>query len=169
MNIRLPVVLAVLAFALSGCFTSETPLITGATASYPYESLVLRGDDGVEITVARNGDYYEYGTDPDKVRLMLQDFGDGLYLMQMAGQGEEGESQSLYAVLLIDEDAMTISLYRTIIREEDYDAGIPHCVENGEEFPLGCLTDGQTLIDLVKVSIAADEPPEGTFTIVTIN
>lgn len=168
MRLRLAL-LALVAVALAGCFTSPEPLVTAANAAYPFQSVVLRGEDGVDLTVAREGDVYTYGTEGDELDLMLQDFGDGFYLLQMADEPTDAPPRSLYAVIVVDTTANTISLYRTVVTPADFDNGIAHCIENGEEMFLGCLSDGQQLIDLVKAAIGAGEMPEGVFNIVTIN
>ncbi|MGD9738106.1 MAG: hypothetical protein AB7O56_09780 [Bauldia sp.] len=169
MRVRILIALAGATVLLAGCFTSTVPLITPENADYPFTTLVLRSDEGLPATIVRDGDAYAYADTGggDEIRFLLDDYGDGLFLLQMISEGDDGTPQQLYGVVLINEDEGVVALYRTVVNDTDFAAGIPHCVENGEELFLACLTDGQQLIDIVVNAIAAGEAPEGAFTIVS--
>lgn len=159
-------VLAPLAFMLSGCFTSETPLIDAANASYPFQSLTILAEDGQDGTLVREGDHYVFaGEEDDGFDIFFQDFGGGLYLMQFQSVAEDGTLQSLYAVVLLDPVARTVAVFRSIVRDEDFTQGIRHCVQDGAELYLACLDEPGPIIAIVRAAIAAGEAPEDIYAI----
>ena len=165
--------------ALAGCITALDPLVTPATAAWPFTSITLADERGGPVVVARQSvdpvaifgvaDYYLIAGEEGGTRILLLDYGDGLYLVQSSGPRPDGTEGWLYAAIRIDRAAMTVSLYRTQIREEDFAAGLPQCVENGQRLFYGCLADGRPLITIVEAAIAAGEPPEAVFPILAIN
>jgi hypothetical protein len=72
---------------LGGCFLtfgSNTPLLTGATADFPFRSMVLEGPEGDRVPMVREGDSYVVD-DPSegKAFFLLKKTGDDTYLYQM--------------------------------------------------------------------------------------
>lgn len=166
MNLRIAAVLTALAVLLSGCFTSVTPLIDASNAAFPFTTLTIRDEGGTEATLARDGDHYIFTGEADEgFDIFFQDFGGGLYLVQFQSIAEDGTLQSLYAVVALDRAAQTISIYRSIVRDEDFLHGISHCVQDGVDLYLACLTDGAPLIAIVFAAITAGEAPEDIYAI----
>ncbi|MCW5716535.1 MAG: hypothetical protein KIS68_01770 [Bauldia sp.] len=162
--------LAPLAVLLSGCFTSELPLIDGANADYPFRSISVRAEGGEDATLVREGDHYVFAGDlDDGFDIFFDDFGGGLYLMRLASVAEDGTLQSLYVVVLLDQSAGTVAVYRSIVRDEDFAAGIRHCVHDGEELYLACLDEPGRLIGIVRAAIAAGEAPEDIYAITAMD
>lgn len=158
--------LAPLAVLLAGCFTSEVPLVDGTNAEYPFTSLSIRTEVGDTATLVREGDHYVFAGEMDEgFDIYFDDFGGGLYLMRFASVAEDGTLQSLYAVVMLDRSAGTVSVYRSIVRDEDFAAGIRHCVQDGVELLLACLDDAAPLIAIVRAAIAAGEAPEDIYAI----
>ncbi|MGV8839287.1 MAG: hypothetical protein ACWA6X_03170 [Bauldia sp.] len=155
---------------LSGCFTSELPLIDGSNADYPFQSLTLRTEAGEEATLVREDDHYVFSGDLDEgFDIYFDDFGGGLYLMRLGSVAEDGTLQSLYAVVLLDRGAGTVAVYRSIVRDEDFLAGVRHCVQDGVELYLACLDEPGPLIAIVRAAIAAGEAPEDIYAVVRMD
>ncbi len=162
--------LGALAVVLSGCFTSEVPLVDGTNADYPFQSLSIRNEVGENATLIRQDDHYVFADDLDEgFDIYFDDFGGGLYLMRFASVAEDGTLQSLYAVVFLDPGAGTVAVYRSIVRDEDFAAGIRHCVQDGVELLLACLDEPAPLIGIVRAAIAAGEAPEDIYAITAMD
>jgi hypothetical protein len=90
-----------LLFGLAGCFKSGTPLIAGADAVFPFQTLTMKTPDGQTGILKRTGDVYVYsepdtqpGTEKHQSVLLYQ-VGDNLYLAQNAD--EDGEATYILA------------------------------------------------------------------------
>jgi len=82
---------AMLVATLCGCFLtleSTTPLLTGATADFPFRSMIVEFPEG-QVPVVREGDTYVIN-DPNKGRLdlLLKKVGDDTYIVQATGKGQ---------------------------------------------------------------------------------
>jgi hypothetical protein len=90
-----------LLFGLAGCFKSESPLIAGADAIFPFQTLTVKTPDGQTGILKRTGDVYVY-SEPDAQpgtekhqSVLLYKVGDNLYIAQNAD--EDGEATYVLA------------------------------------------------------------------------
>jgi hypothetical protein len=85
---------------LAGCFRSDKPLIDKAQASFPFEELVVKTEEGETAILRRDGDVYAY-IDPAKPdrpaekTILLHLVAEHTYVVQEAGA--KGRSIFLFA------------------------------------------------------------------------
>ncbi|MGF1620909.1 MAG: hypothetical protein ACFCUR_09870 [Rhodomicrobiaceae bacterium] len=90
-----------LLLGLAGCFKSDSPLVAGTDAVFPFQTLTVKTPDGETGILKRVGDVYVY-SEPDAQpetekhqSVLLYKVGDNLYLAQNAD--EDGEATYILA------------------------------------------------------------------------
>ncbi len=145
--IRFPGFLAlfVAVFALSGCYTSDEPLISLKDADFPFQSLTyVQGDNSSEITLVRGDDGYRSEPDDDSGPVLLKEMAENTYLAQAV----TGEGALLYAVITVSPDRKSFVASASMAGEADFEAvrkGVPGlsickdlsdaiCIEKAESY-----------------------------------
>lgn len=172
MRVKMLALLTAMAFGLAGCFLSTEPVITAETADFPFYRITydaypfdrfVYGEDGMITTdtIEQRGDTYGL-VGASGVRLLLQDFGDNLFVGQLYLPAEGGQpAVYVYGAAVIDRDAMQIRLYRIQSQPGDYGPGLEECAEGGD----ACVTSVSALAALAAADIAADARPTATLRI----
>lgn len=158
--------LAVMVVGLSGCFTSETPLISAEDADFPFETFTYREVSADKlITMVREGDAYLIEA-PDidgRLEIRLMDIGDGLYLAQAHGE-KDGTVSLLYSVLKVDFEKRTAESYLAVADEKFATKGLRQC-DDGKI----CIDDLDVYLELARRSITAGDEPDVTYKLVATN
>ena len=150
-----------LAPALAGCFTSETPLIDAAEAAFPFQRLVYKSIDSSDIvTLVRQGDVY-LGTskmEPETLEFLFKPVAEGTYLVQVKDQSHTPPTY-YYGYLAVDLPGKTVRAYKIIAGEKEEGAGLRPCESNI------CIDRLDDYRAFVEKAIAGGETPEGEFKI----
>jgi hypothetical protein len=152
-----------LAMALSGCFISETPLVTAKDAVFPFKTISYKqGNEEKPAQLVREGDTYVIPDPEEKARVevLFKDLGDGLYLAQMSGE-EDGKTSMLYSVLKVDFDKKIAESYKAVGKDEFVREGLRKCGDGTL-----CIDDLDVYLELAKSAIAAGEKPDVTYQII---
>lgn len=156
--------LAILALVLSGCFTSQTPLILAEDADFPFETIVYREiDDDTLLTMRHIGDAYTIETpeNDERLEVRLQDIGAGLYLAQASGMENE-EDYILYSVLKVDLENKIAESFLALAEDDLVTDGLRRCDDGAI-----CIDDVNAYIDLARSAIATGDEPNVTYVIVS--
>lgn len=157
---------AILTIGLSGCFTSDTPLISGEDADFPFETIVYQvPDDDTPIQLVHQGDaYLVIATDSDdRSKLRLMDIGDGLYFAQ-AQEEKGGEILTLYSVLKVDLEMKRVESHLALGKDEYATKGLRQCDDGNL-----CIDDLDVYLDLARTAIAAGNEPDVIYEIIATN
>jgi hypothetical protein len=160
-------VLAVLALAagLSGCFTSDKPLIAADKAAFPFETIVFHEKASDQPSkLVHEGSYYvshEKGGD-HIIELRLMPAGDNLYVVEMNG-GDETPPLYLHALLKVDPAAKTATSYKAVAPgKDDFGAGLRRCDKDQI-----CIDSLDAYVAYAKAAITAGEKPDAVYELTT--
>jgi hypothetical protein len=158
--------LALLApLSLAGCYITQTPLITGDKAAFPYQKIVYtESSDNKPITLVHEGDAYTTKNEKGEVatiRFLPVEGEDSLYVAQLGSKTEQGEVY-LYGLVRLDAAAKQAKAYAVFAEKSDIDAGMPACQDNSG---MVCLTDLQAYIDYAKKQAGPDAKPASIYNI----
>ncbi|MBZ0215090.1 MAG: hypothetical protein K8F25_00930, partial [Fimbriimonadaceae bacterium] len=101
---RLAILAAIL--MLTGCFTSQSPLIHPENADFPFQSITFvsvseSGENPEEINLTRDGDAYVELTREDEGQYLLVKVDTDLYVAQLTEANDDGELEVLYGVVQV--------------------------------------------------------------------
>jgi hypothetical protein len=156
-------ILAVLALAagLSGCFTSDKPLIPPDKAAFPAETIVFHenGSDQPSKLVHERDYYVSHEKDGDHViQLRLMPAGDNLYVLEMNG-GDETPPLYLHAFLKVDPTAKTATSYKSVAPgKDDFGAGLHRCDKDQV-----CIDSLDAYVAYAKAAVAAGQKPDAVY------
>lgn len=164
MQVPLIVPLLPLVLLLSGCFTSDKPLIAPGEADFPFKSFTYQaaGEDTPE-TFARDGDVYVPKPGPGdggRIELTFKKLPSGHYLAQLTGDQKDNEVIYLYAVIALDETTKTARAYKLMRRDEDIGPGLRDCPDQRI-----CIDDLAAYVALGEAAVAAGGKPDATYQI----
>lgn len=112
--------LACISLGLSGCFTSEQPLVSAGDADFPFESLTYHQADSEDrVTLLRVSDGYRPASEADADdRVLLKAVGEGLYVAQVRAPGSD-EGRYLYGLIRVANDRMSFVMTASEASETD--------------------------------------------------
>lgn len=163
-GLRAVFVVILMSVGLSGCFTSDGPLITVEQADFPFQTIVFSPEDQEEqVNLQRQATgYVGISDNAVPITFLFKKVADDLYLVQVSGDSEDGP-QYLYGVLKLDLAAKTAKAYATVAEESDIpaDAGLTFCGSG-----LVCLKDLDAYLKYAQSVVASGAEPDLTYTIV---
>ena len=113
------------ALVLSGCYTSEEPLISVKDADFPFERITYLQDGSTsETTVVRHDDGYRSDPDDNSEPVLLKEMAENTYLAQAVTD----KGALLYAVITVAPDRTMFFMSATEATEADFAAvqrGVP--------------------------------------------
>ena len=159
-----------LAAGLSGCFSSDKPLIGADIAVFPYQKIVYTEEDRDEPqTLTRTGDAYilTAPNSEETARIRFAPAGNGLganfYVAEMEFT-QDDQTRRLYAVLKLDAEAKQVQSYVAVKPDDPVKApGLTPC----EEDTL-CIDSLGAYLDYAKQSIESGRPPDAVYTLISL-
>ncbi|MEQ8697464.1 MAG: hypothetical protein RLT05_12985 [Bauldia litoralis] len=151
------------AASLSGCFTSDAPLIDQDEADFPFEAIVYQGEGRDEVqTLIRKGDAYVVEPADIEMRVRFLAVGDDTYVA--LAEGSDGdETAVLYTFLKVDMAAMTAESFASMAPEDGIDRpGFSDCGDRGT-----CVDDLDAYIAYAQARVAAGDLPDIVYTIIS--
>jgi hypothetical protein len=148
---------AAVAIGLSGCFTSDKPLLTDATSVAPYQKITFREKSSDEVTtLTRDGKTYVAATVDGMLIMRFMPLDQpGWYLAEANG----GKLEHLYAVLRVDLTRKIADAFKAVAGADDAKPGLRAC--DG----MICIDDVQAYIASAKAAVAAGADPDTTYVI----
>jgi len=111
--------LAVVAFSLSGCFTSKKELVTAANADFPFKTITyIESGSKKPTTLTRTGNRYIDTSSKEKSYIRLKKTGKNSYIGQIAGKSGD-KIVYLYAIIKVSADKKTFTLSKAVAGKKD--------------------------------------------------
>ncbi len=101
--VRENLLLLVLAVVLSGCFRSETALISAEEADFPFSTITYTDPGGQEITLNRVGDLYIDPDEGEESAVRIKALDENTYVGQIAVSEDSGQA-FLYGLIRLTDD-----------------------------------------------------------------
>ena len=159
-------ILAALALAgLTGCYTSDKPLVSTDEAVTPYAKITFQGKgaDDKPAAFTRDGKaYVTVGDDGTKLVPLLKPIEGDFYVAQLTGPASsapDSGDQILYAYLRLDVPNKIADAYRSYGEKKDARPGLRLCKD------VICIDDLAAYIAYAKEQVAAGGPPDTKFTV----
>jgi len=110
---------ALLSFALFGCFRSVEPLIGEGEADHPFESVTyVQAGGGEEVTLVRSGDAYRPANEDTDDRVWLKVLDENLYLAQLAPADASGPGY-MYGIVRVAPDRKSFVMTASVAEASD--------------------------------------------------
>ena len=151
-------VAVLMAVGLAGCFTADAPLFDDDSAATPYERISFTTGDEAGTLERQGASYLAVSEDePLHVRFMQLDR-PNVYVVEMSGEGDEGETLRLYGILRVDAAAGTADLFNAIADQGDVGPGLRACEDDTI-----CVDNLDAFVALGLAAIDAGEDPALTY------
>jgi hypothetical protein len=150
------------AFALSGCFTAERPLLTDDNSVAPYQTVSFRSPGSEDaVVLSRKGKAYVAEKEGERATIRVAPIDrPNWFVLEFSDEKPDSKSGPYLALLKVDFAHGRAEAYKIFADKQDIGPGLRDCGNQNV-----CVDDLDAYVALAKRVVDAGAKPEGVYAI----